>query len=77
MLSETISEVIGDKALERIRPDLNIEKWSIWQPAKSKNAPTVRIFEREVNLDGGSTLTAQVEIGFTQRGTFTTEDQKT
>ena len=27
VLSETISGVIGDKALERIRPDLNIEKW--------------------------------------------------
>lgn len=78
MISEAIMEAIGDtQALERIRPDLNIEKWSIWQPAKSKNAPIVRVFEREVTLDDGSKLTAQVKIGFTDEGTLTTEDQKT
>jgi len=77
VLSETISEVIGDKALERIRPDLNIEKWSIWQPAKSKNPPRARVFEREVSLPDGSKLTAQVKIGFTDEGTITTEEQKT
>jgi len=76
VLSETISGVIGDKALERIRPDLNIEKWSIWQPANSRNAPSVRVFEREVTLPDRSRLTAQVEIGFTQHGTITTKEQK-
>jgi len=78
VLSEIISDAIGDtQALERIRPDLNIEKWSIWQPAKSKLAPSDRVFEREVILPDGSKLTAQVEIGFTGKGTITTEDQKT
>jgi len=77
VLSEIISDAIGDtQALERIRPDLNIEKWSIWQPAKSKLAPSVRAFEREVILPDGSKLTAHVKIGFTDEGTLTTEHQK-
>jgi hypothetical protein len=78
VIGDTIREVLGEdsKALERIRPDLNIEKWTIWQPAKSKNAPNVRVFERAVTLPDGGKLTAQVEIGFTQYGTITTEEQK-
>ena len=78
VLGEIISEAIDDtQALARIRPDLNIEKWSIWQPSKSKLAPSDRVFEREVILPDGSKLTAYVEIGFTGKGTITTEDQKT
>ena len=78
VISEVISEAIGDtQVLERIRPDLNIEKWSIWQPAKSKNPPSDRVFEREITLPEGSKLTARVEVGFTGKGTVTTEDQKT
>ena len=76
MIGETISEVIGDTALERIRPDLNIEKWSIWQPVHSRNSPRERIFEREITLPDGSKLTAQVEISFTGKGTITTKEQK-
>jgi len=65
------------KILTEIRPDLNIEKWSIWQPSKSKNPPSVRVFDRKVTLRDGSKVTAQVEVGFTDKGTITTEDQKT
>ena len=68
MLSKEISEAIGDtQVLEKIRPDLNIEKWTIWQPANSRNAPSVRVFEREITLDDGSKLSAEVEIGYTHR----------
>lgn len=64
-------------ALEKIRPELNLEKWPIWQPAKSKNRPAERIIEREISLPGGNKLSARVEIGFTNRGDLTTEDQRT
>ena len=64
-------------AVEKIRPELNLEKWPIWQPSKSKNQPQARIAEREITLPGGNKLTATVEIGFTQRGELTTEDQRT
>jgi len=63
--------------VEKIRPELNLEKWSIWQPSKSKSPPKERIAEREITLQGGNKLTATVEIGFTQRGELTTEDQRT
>jgi hypothetical protein len=63
--------------VEKIRPELNLEKWPIWQPSKSKNPPKARIAEREITLAGGNKLTATVEIGFTQRGELTTEDQRT
>ena len=61
----------------KIRPELNLEKWPIWQPSKSKNRPKERIAEREITIPGGNKLTATVEIGFTQRGELTTEDQRT
>jgi hypothetical protein len=64
-------------ALQKIRPELNLEKWPIWQPAKSKNQPQVRLLRREITLDNGDKVTAQVEVGFTQRGELTTEDQRT
>lgn len=67
-----------DKASERIRAELNIEKWpAIWKPAKSKSAPVVRVLERETQLTEGGTVKARVEIGFTHLGELTTEDQKT
>jgi hypothetical protein len=64
-------------ALEKIRPELNLEKWSIWQPSNSRNPLKARVIEREIALADGSRVKASVEIGFTQRGTVTTEDQKT
>jgi hypothetical protein len=65
------------KEIEVIRPELNLEKWSIWQPAKSKNQPRERLLRREVTLLNGGKILAEVEIGFTNRGMLTTEDQKT
>jgi hypothetical protein len=62
---------------DRIRPELNLEKWSIWQPSKSKNAHRARTIKREVTLANGDKATAEVEVGFTQRGVLTTEDQRT
>jgi hypothetical protein len=56
---------------------LNIEKWpAIWQPAKSKNKPALRVMEREVPAADGSRVVSRVEVGFTQLGTLSTEEQK-
>lgn len=63
-------------ANKKIRPELNLEKWSIWQPAKSQNAAKARVFERSVIDENGGSRTARVEIGFTNHGVLTTEDQK-
>ena len=59
-----------------IRPDLNLEKWSLWQPAKSHDKMRSKILRREIELPDGTTMTATVEVGFTQKGVLTTEDQK-
>jgi len=64
-------------SVEKIRPDLNLEKWSIWQPSKSKTKPRERIFRREIVLPDGKQVSAEVEVGFTNKGVLTTEDQKT
>ena len=64
-------------SVEKIRPDLNLEKWSIWQPSKSKSKPRERIFQREIVLPDGKKVSAEVEVGFTNKGALTTEDQKT
>jgi hypothetical protein len=63
--------------IERIRPELNLEKWVIWQPSKSKNQPAERVIRREITLPDGSRIVAQVEVGFTNKGALTTEDQRT
>jgi hypothetical protein len=65
------------KLVEKIRAELNIEKWpAIWQPAKSKNKPGLRTMEREVLAADGSRTVSRVEVGYTQLGTLTTEEQK-
>jgi len=64
-------------APERIRPELNLEKWAIWQPSKSKNRPVERRLRREVTLADGKRVIAEVEVGYTNKGMLTTEDQKT
>jgi hypothetical protein len=69
-----------DKAslvLQKIRPELNIEKWPLWKPASSKNPPRVRISEREITLPDGKKGRAKLTVGFTDKGDLTTEDQKT
>ena len=64
-------------ALEKVRPDLNLEKWSIWQPASSHNKKT-RTLKRDITLDNGDKVTSEVTIGYIDRyGIITTEDQKT
>ena len=67
----------GSTALEKIRPDLNLEKWSLWQPSNSRSKKT-RTLKREIALESGDQITAEVTIGYVDRiGTITTEDQKT
>lgn len=63
-------------SLQRIYTELNIEKWSIWQPANSRKKPKARIIGREVSLPNGNRIAASVEVGFTDKGVLTTEDQK-
>jgi hypothetical protein len=65
-------------AVEKVRPDLTIEKWpAIWRPANSHGVPEVRTLERRTTLKDGRAAKATVEIGFTQLGNLTTEDQRT
>ena len=62
---------------EKIRAELNIERWpAMWQPSKSKTKATVRSFERELTFSDGNRGVAKLEVGYTQFGTVTTEDQK-
>ena len=62
---------------EKIRVELNVEKWpALWRPAKSKGAPSVRTLERDFSTKEGIRGTSKLEVGFTQYGTITTEDQK-
>ena len=61
---------------EKIRPELNIEKWSIWQPTNSRAAPKARKLEREFALPDGRKIVAKVEMVPTTRGNLTTEDQR-
>src|ERR1700693_1387219 len=70
-------EAAGARQVKKIRAELNIEKWpAIWQPAKSKNKPALRTMEREVTREDGSRVVSRVEVGYTQLGTLTTEEQK-
>ncbi len=65
------------RAVEKIRSELNVEKWpAMWQPAKSKNRPTLRTMEREITATDGTRIVSRVEVGYTQLGTLTTEEQK-
>ncbi len=61
---------------EIVYTELNLEKWSIWEPLSSRKSPRARIIERQRILEDGSHVTAKVEIGFTQHGNLSTRDQK-
>ena len=61
---------------QRIYPELNLEKWSIWQPTNSRTKPKAKILERQIQLPGSSQVMAKVKVGFTDLGVLTTEDQK-
>src|SRR5512135_287744 len=63
-------------SLEKIRPELNIEKWSFWQPANSRAALRARVIEREIPLDTDKTFVARLQMSPTVEGTLTTEDQR-
>jgi len=76
----TAPATIEEAAIEpvrKVRAELNLEQWSIWQPAKSKNDPKPRVLTKEITLENGDKITAQVEISATARGVLTTEDQRT
>ena len=67
-----------EAAADRIRPELNIEKWAgLWSPSHSPTTAKVRTLEREYTAKDGTRLRAKVEIGFSHLGGLTTEDQKT
>ena len=76
-MRSTTKPTVRARVVEKIRSELNIEKWpAIWQPAKSKNKPALRIMEREVPAADGSSVVSRVEVGYTQLGTLSTEEQK-
>ena len=67
----------GGPQPEKIRAELNIEKWpAIWRPASSKSKPTLRVLEREITNPDGSLTRSRVEVGYTHLGTLSTEEQK-
>jgi hypothetical protein len=73
----TAKASVRARLVEKIRSELNIEKWpAIWQPAKSKNKPALRVMERELPTSDGNRVLSRVEIGYTHLGTLTTEEQK-
>ena len=75
--SKTSKPSLRAKLADKIRSELNIEKWpAIWQPAKSKNKPALRTMQREILSEDGSRMVSRVEVGYTQLGTLTTEEQK-
>jgi hypothetical protein len=76
--SHIITKETNQKTLEIIRPELNLEKWPLWVPAKSKTKKLeTRVFKREFSAPDGSKITAIVEMNPTTRGLLTTEDRKT
>ena len=63
--------------IDKVRAELNIERWpGIWQPAKSKSRRQLRVLERQLTMQDGSTMVSRVEISFNHLGTLTTEEQK-
>lgn len=68
----------GSQAPERIRPELNIEKWpAMWSPTHSPRSPIARTLNREHTIADGTRVRARVEVGFSHLGELTTDDQKT
>ena len=75
--SAAIDTPHADSTLVRIRSDLNLEKWVIWLPARSKTKQTRTLTRQHQNAQG-DTVSSEVTIGYVDRmGTITTEDQKT
>jgi hypothetical protein len=60
-----------------VRSDLNLEKWSIWQPANSRRETEVLTFTRDTTTTGGKNLSIKVELLPNLKfGNLTTEDQR-
>ena len=77
VLAVSAKATLHNRMVEKIRSELNIEKWpAIWQPAKSKNKPALRVMSRNFVADDGTRITSRVEVGYTQLGTLSTEEQK-
>ncbi len=77
---ETVPATTEETAIEptrKIRAELNLEQWAIWLPAKSKSEPKPRVLTKEITLDNGDKINAEVEMTASRKGTLTTEDQKT
>lgn len=65
------------KKIEVIRPELNLEKWSIWQPAQSRSKLSEIIISRKSTQDDGSKASAEVEVTSNSKyGALTTDTQK-
>jgi hypothetical protein len=63
---------------ETIRPELNIQKWAIWQPTSSRGTLQARVIEREIPLADGKTFVAKLEVApVLTLGSLTTDDQRT
>lgn len=61
----------------KIRPERNIEKWSIWQPANARTAAKARTIERKITLPDGTSIVARLRIKPTvDDGNLTTADQR-
>src|SRR5512135_1566577 len=61
---------------ERIRPELNVEKWSIWRPGNARTGPKERILEREIGLPDGNRVAAKLTVKPMVDGNPTTKDQR-
>ena len=70
---------LGEEPVAKVvvRPDLNLEKWPLWEASNSRHQERARILHREIRLPDGSVVAARVEVGYSNHGTLTTEDQKT
>lgn len=60
----------------KISVELNLEQWPIWFPARSKKEAKPRVLTKQLITQDGKTVTAEVEIATSRKGTLTTEDQK-
>lgn len=67
------------QTLEKIRVELNLEKWPIWKPSHSRNEQKrAEVFERQITLLNGSKENAQLIVNaIGNLSLFTTEDQRT
>ena len=75
--SPKVLSIAGKPQPEKIRVELNVEKWpALWRPASSRGAPRTRTMEREFSTPEGIRGISKLQVGFTQFGTVTTEDQR-